>query len=131
MIVVTSPVILDAPISEGAYSSRIQIRATWFYAGGCTMQIHQIELREKWRQRLTDAKLRLDFARSFVKEVTDDRASDVISAADSGLAYRQALCAEREALVEFGRIAEILKNLTIYGTVPDEDRDQEKESKQD
>ena len=31
-----------------------------------------IELREKWRQRLADAKLRLEFARSFVKEVTDD-----------------------------------------------------------
>jgi hypothetical protein len=27
-------------------------------------------------------------------------------------------------LAEFGRIAEILKNLTIYGTVPDEDRDE-------
>ena len=44
--------------------------------------------------------------------------------ADGWLAYRQALCVEREALAEFRRIAEILMNLAIYGKIPDEDRDQ-------
>jgi hypothetical protein len=43
--------------------------------------------------------------------------------ADGWLAYRQALCAEKEALAEFRRIAEILMNLAIYGKIPDEDRD--------
>ena len=43
------------------------------------------ELREKWRQRLTDAKLRLEFARSFAKEAADDCESSAIPVADGGL----------------------------------------------
>ena len=88
------------------------------------MPTDPVELRDKWRKRLADAKLRLDFARSFVNEVKNDCASGGVPAVDGGLAYRQAIRAERAALAEFGRIAEILKNLTIHGTVPDEDRDQ-------
>ena len=88
------------------------------------MPMDSIELREKWQQRLYDAKLRLAFARSFVCEVTDDCASGGIPTSDGGLAYRQALCAEREALAEFVRIAEILMNLVVHGVIPDEDRDQ-------
>jgi len=88
------------------------------------MPLDPTELREKWRQRLTDAKLRLEFAKSSVKEVTNNRASGAMPDADGWLAYRQALCAESEALAEFRRIAEILMNLAIYGKIPDEDRDQ-------
>jgi len=87
------------------------------------MPSDSIELRGKWRNRLADAKLRLDFARSFVKEVTADYASGAMPASDGGFAYRRAIRAERQALAEFIRIAEILKNLTIYGTIPDEDLD--------
>ena len=82
-------------------------------------------LKEKWLQRLNDAKLRLEFARSFVREVTEDCASGAIVAPDSGLAYRQALSAKRAAVDEFARIAEIVKNLLVHNTIPDEDFDQE------
>jgi hypothetical protein len=57
------------------------------------MPTDPIEVKEKWQQRLNDAKLRLDFARSFVKEVSNDCALGAIPAADGGLAYRQVLCA--------------------------------------
>ena len=90
-----------------------------------------VELTEKWRQRLYDAKLRLEFARSFVKEVSADCASGAIPAADGWLAYRQALATERDALAEFVRIAKILKNLVLHDAIPDEDRDQGTKSQPD
>jgi hypothetical protein len=54
-------------------------------------------------------------AESFVWAVTYDCAVGAISAADRWFAYKAGSCArEREAQAQFGRIAEILKNLTIY-----------------
>jgi hypothetical protein len=83
-----------------------------------------LELRNKWRRRFTDAKLRLDFARAFVKDSLEDCESGTIPSSDAVRAYRRALNRERDALAEFDRIAEVLKNLILHHTVPDEDRDQ-------
>ena len=80
------------------------------------------ELRAKWRRRFTDAKLRLDFARAFVKEFWEDCQSGTIPASDAVRAYAWALCRERDARAEFDRVVEILENLILYNTVPDEDR---------
>ena len=84
-----------------------------------------VKLREKWRQRLFDAKLRLEFARSYTNELSEDRTSGAIVGADSEFGYQRALAAENAALEEFARVAEILKNLVLFDTIPDEDRDQE------
>jgi hypothetical protein len=83
-----------------------------------------LELRDKWRRRFTDAKLRLDVARAFVKRVSDGCESGVISVSNGVRAYRLALESERDALAEFDRVAGILEDLILHDTVPDEDRNQ-------
>jgi hypothetical protein len=85
-----------------------------------------LELRDKWRKRFTDAKLRLNLARAFVKEFWEDCESGSVPASDAVCAYRRALDRERDALAEFERVAGILENLILHDTIPDEDRDQEK-----
>ena len=74
-----------------------------------------------WRSRVTDAKLRLEFARLFLKEVQTDLAADVVPVADGQFAFRQALRAENAALAEYNRVLRIYTDLTMNGTVPDED----------
>ena len=88
------------------------------------MPTDTLELRDKWRRRFKEAKLRLDFARAFVKDLSEGCQLGVIPASDAVSTYRRALGREREALVEFDRIAEILEDLIICGTIPDEDCDQ-------
>jgi hypothetical protein len=88
-------------------------------------------LKDKWRRRFTDAKLRLDLARAFVKEFWEDCESGSISASDAVRAYRRTVDREREAQVEFDRIAEVLEKLILHDTIPDEDRDQGTEGKRD
>jgi hypothetical protein len=75
-------------------------------------------------RRFNEAKLRLDFARAFVKDLSEGCELGVIPTSDAVSAYRRALEREREALAEFEKTAEILEDLIIYGTIPDEDRDQ-------
>jgi len=74
-----------------------------------------------WRSRVTDAKLRLEFARLFLKEVQTDLAANVVPMADGQFAFRQALRAENAALAEYNRVLRIYTDLTMNGTVPDED----------
>ena len=90
-----------------------------------------LELRDKWRRRFTDAKLRLDFARAFVKDSLDDCESGTIPGSDAVRAYRRALDRERDALAEFDKVAGIVENLILYDTIPDEDRDQETKEPRD
>jgi hypothetical protein len=57
-----------------------------------------------------------------VKDSLEDCESEVIPASDAVRAYAWALCRERDARAEFDRVVEILENLILYNTVPDEDR---------
>ena len=73
-----------------------------------------------WLKRLTDAKLRLDAARDYVKQVQRDLSANEIPAPDGEFAYRKALRAENSALAECKRVLRIFTNLTENGKIPDE-----------
>ena len=77
-------------------------------------------LEELWKQRLTDAKLRLDFARNFVCELVHDLPLLEISNADGHFAYQRAIRAETAALREYARVLRIHHDLTVDGVIPDE-----------
>ena len=78
------------------------------------------ELESLWRDRVRDAKIRLDLARSYLEEVRQDRGSGAIPAADGDDAYRRALQADREALTELARVLRIFTELLVHGEIPDE-----------
>jgi len=75
---------------------------------------------DRWRQRLNDANLRLDFSRNFLKEVQRDSAAGGIPVPDQHYAYRKALRAERFALAEYSKVLRIFTDLVVNGTIPDE-----------
>ena len=77
-------------------------------------------LEERWRRRVEDVGLRLDFARTFVEEVQKDLAAGAVPAADGTFSYRRALRAENIAAVEFGRVLLIYADLVVNGKPPDE-----------
>jgi hypothetical protein len=77
-------------------------------------------LEELWRQRVADAKLRVDFARSYVREVVSDFPPREISNADGLFAYQRAVQAENSALRDYARVSRIYQDLTVKGVIPDE-----------
>lgn len=79
------------------------------------------ELEDRWRKRVTDAKLRLDSARTYVKEVQRDLPHGDVPAPDGDYAYRHALHAENFALVEYNHVLRIFTDLIINGKIPGED----------
>lgn len=78
------------------------------------------ELESLWRNRVRDARIRLDFSRSYLDEVRQDRRSGAIPEADGDYAYRRALRADRDALAEFRRVLRIFTELVVHGEVPNE-----------
>ena len=75
---------------------------------------------ELWRKRLDDAKLRVDFARQYKKEVERDFPVGSIPTADGNFAFHRALRAENVALAEYNRVLRIYGHLILHGEVPDE-----------
>ena len=78
------------------------------------------DLEELWLNRLSDAKLRLEFARNYVIEVKQDFLSPDIPGADGHFAFRQALRAESAAFSEYNLVLRIFSDLALRGIVPDE-----------
>ncbi len=72
-------------------------------------------IEDLWRARLRDAKLRLDFARQYVKEVEDEYKPGDLPASDAHFAMRAALRAETFALTEYRRILRIFADLVLEG----------------
>jgi hypothetical protein len=62
---------------------------------------------DELRNRLRDAKLRLDFARSYLKEVQ----ADEIQGPDGHFAYHYAIRAETDALREYARVLRELRGV--------------------
>ena len=79
------------------------------------------ELEELLRNRLADAKLRLEFARIHLNEVQRDFPFDDPSP-DGQYAYRHALREENFALVEYHQILRVYTELLIDGKAPNEGR---------
>jgi len=77
-------------------------------------------LEDHWRKRLTDAELRLNFTRTYLKEVQQDYPPGEIQNADGHYAYRDALSAETEALREYRRVLQIFNDLIVHGKIPKE-----------
>jgi len=64
-------------------------------------------LENPWRQRVNNAKLRLEFARNYMDEVKQDFPCEDIPASDHHFAHQQALTAENWALKEYHRALRI------------------------
>ena len=75
-------------------------------------------LEELWLARLRDAKLAVDFARSYFKEVQKDYPS--LPPSDGQYALQHAVRAENFALQEYNRVLGIYTNL-MKGIMPTED----------
>lgn len=73
-----------------------------------------------WRSRLSDAKLRLDFARHYMREVQREYPASDIPVPDHSFAFKKALKAENYALTEYERLLRIYTALTVDGVTPDE-----------
>lgn len=74
-----------------------------------------------WRNRVKDARLRLDFARSYMQEIKQDFASGDLSGPMERYAIQKALRTETVALAEYARILALFNDLVIHGKVPKED----------
>ena len=69
---------------------------------------------------MRNARLSLDFARNFLKEVQRDFPRESVASADGQFALQKALRAENLALAEYRRVLRIFTDLVVEGTVPDE-----------
>lgn len=67
---------------------------------------------EELRNRLKDAKLRLDFARNYLKEMQ----ADPVGGPDGHFAYHFAIRAEAEALRDYARILRELDRVIDSGS---------------
>jgi hypothetical protein len=78
----------------------------------------QIDLDMLW-QRLEDAKLQLDLAHNYVREVTGDLKAGAVPPPDGNFAYRHALQAEALAAENYLKILNRYKAILLEGSVPD------------
>ena len=74
------------------------------------------QLEDVWRGRLADAKLRLDFATTYLNEVKKDF-KDATS--DGHYAFERAVRAQNVALADYTRILRIFTDLVVHGKIPD------------
>jgi hypothetical protein len=77
-------------------------------------------LHDLWHERLKDAKLRLDFARNYAREVHRDFPPGATLSPDGAFAQRKAIRAETFAFAHYRRVLEIYTDLTVKGRIPDE-----------
>jgi hypothetical protein len=77
-------------------------------------------LEDLWRSRLTDAQIRHDSARNHREEVARDLLVGHIPDGNGAFAYREALLAEKMALVEYQRVLDIFAALVVGGKTPEE-----------
>jgi hypothetical protein len=76
-------------------------------------------LEERWRLRLRDAQIRLESARTYVKQVRQDLES--LPSPDGHFSYRKALQDEALALAEYQRVLHIFADLVMRGVIPEEE----------
>jgi len=78
-----------------------------------------IELDMLWR-RLEDAKLQLDLAHNYVREVTDDLKGGSVPVPDGKFAYQRALQAEAFAVENYLKILDRYKAILLSGVFPEQ-----------
>lgn len=77
-------------------------------------------LEELWRQRLNDARLRVDFAVDFAAEVHGEHPSGDIPESEYHLAQQQALRGENFAQAQYNLVLRSYTDLLVHGIIPDE-----------
>ena len=77
------------------------------------------ELKNQWLRTLADAKIRLDLARNYLKEVQGDLKSGTIPSTDGRYAHHRALQAETLAIRHYRRVLNTFTALVLTGKVPD------------
>lgn len=77
----------------------------------------QKALRDRLLEQLRDARLRLEFTRSFLEEIREDVRAGSIPPPDGCWAYRQALRAETAALVEYRRVLASCSDFLRHGNL--------------
>ena len=75
------------------------------------------KLEHLWAARIKDARLRLAFARHYVKELQRDFPD---AALEGHFEYHRAVREERIALAEFNRVLWVYNDLVRAGKIPDE-----------
>ena len=83
--------------------------------------LNRQQLEDLWRQRVQDARLRLQFARTYVKEVQRDLEQGAVASADGHFAFQRAIRAEYIALSEYNRVLRVYTDLLVAGKIPDEE----------
>jgi hypothetical protein len=78
------------------------------------------ELENLWKTRVGDAKVRLDLASQYVKEVQRDLKAGAIPSADGRYAHHRALQAETLAIKHYRRVLNNFTALMLNGKIPDE-----------
>ena len=73
-----------------------------------------------WKERVANAKNRLNFAIAFLKELEDENRSGAVPSPDDDLIYRRAIHAEQTALEEYKQVLKIYEDLTLHGKIPDD-----------
>ena len=81
--------------------------------------LNRQELEARWRQRLDVARLRLQFAHTYVKEVQRDLQQGSVPSADGNVALERAQRSENVAVVEYNRVLGIFTDLVVAGKIPD------------
>jgi hypothetical protein len=83
-----------------------------------SVQPSRQQLEDEWRQRALDAKLRLQLARDYVREVQRDLQRGSVPAADGNFAQQHALRAENLALRHYRDVLRTLADLVVRGKIP-------------
>jgi hypothetical protein len=76
-------------------------------------------LETRWRRRLDDAKLHLDFAQGYMREIQDEM-RDQLASPGLTVVCEQAVRARDLAHAEHERVLQIYRGLTLQGIIPDE-----------
>ena len=85
------------------------------------------QLEEEWRGRVRDARLRLQLAQNYVREVRADRVAGAVLPADGDYAWQRALHAESLALQHYRDVLKIFTDLVVSGKIPEQAGDWEKD----
>jgi hypothetical protein len=84
------------------------------------MRSNREQLEESWKARLDDARLQLDFARSYVREVERGIIQSGSTPARCGQeAYIDALKGEKQAITKYESVLNIFTGLVTCGIFPD------------
>jgi len=73
-----------------------------------------------WYRRLTDAKVRLEFAHQYKREIEGDFKAGSIPGSDGHLSFERALRAEYIVLADYSRVLRIFNDLVVHGKAPSE-----------